>query len=91
MRVGPNASWTKYELNQMRVGPNASWTKCELDQIHKTPQKIGRPHKTGPWRLKIIIILLLLLLKPTAQAQVGKTKLFIKCLRNHTSTFSTEN
>ena len=37
------------------------------------------------------IMLLLLLLKPAAQAQVGKTKLFINCLRNHTGTCITEN
>ena len=33
---------------------------------------------------------LLLLLKPAAEAQVGKTKLFINCLRNPTSTCATE-
>ena len=34
--------------------------------------------------------ILLLLLSPAAQAQVGKTKLFINCLRNPTSTCATE-
>ena len=33
---------------------------------------------------------LLLLFKPAAQAQVGKTKLFINCLRNPTNTCATE-
>ena len=33
----------------------------------------------------------LLLLKPAAQAQAGKTKLFINCFRNPTSTCATEN
>ena len=39
----------------------------------------------------LVILLLLLLLKPAAQAQVGKTKLFINCFRNPTSTCTTEN
>ena len=33
---------------------------------------------------------LLLILKPAAQAQVGKTKLFINCFRNPTSTCVTK-
>ena len=36
-------------------------------------------------------IIIILLLKPPAQAQVWKTKLFINCFRNHTSTCATEN
>ena len=34
----------------------------------------------------VLLLLLLLLLKPAAQAQVGKTKLFINWFRNPTST-----
>ena len=40
--------------------------------------------------LILLLLLLLLLLKPPAQAQVGKTKLFINCFRNPTSTGATE-
>ena len=36
--------------------------------------------------VKFTNVLLLLLLKPAAQAQVGKTKLFINWFRNPTST-----
>ena len=43
------------------------------------------------WNLLFLLLLLLLLLKPAAQAQVGKTKLFINCFRNRTSTCATEN
>ena len=38
-----------------------------------------------------IMIIILLLLKPAAQAQVGKTKLILNCFRNPTSTCATEN
>ena len=38
-----------------------------------------------------IIIFFLLLLKPTAQTQVGKTKLFTSCFHNPTSTCAKEN
>ena len=37
------------------------------------------------------VLLLLLLLKPAAHAQVGKTKLFVNCFRNPTSTCATKN
>ena len=41
--------------------------------------------------LVFFYLLLLLLVKPAAQAKVGKTKLFINCFRNPTSTCATEN
>ena len=41
--------------------------------------------------LPVLLLLLLLLLKPAAQAQVGKTKLFIIFFHNPTITCETEN
>ena len=40
---------------------------------------------------EIMIFILVLLLKPVVGAKVGKTKLFINCFRNPTSTCATEN
>ena len=49
-------------------------------------QQVANVDKT----IKYSFRLLLLLLKPAAQAQVLKTKLFIHCLQNPTSNCATE-
>ena len=43
----------------------------------------------GMYRL-LVIIIIIIIINPAAQAQVGKTKLFINCFRNPTSTSVTE-
>ena len=86
--------------------PHLRWQWCYWGQDEMTPESHPSVAETQPplqtqtlhlllflllLLSLLLLLLLLLLLKPAAQTKVGKTKLFINCLRNPTSTCATEH